>query len=69
MNKSFGDYRKKMYASVNLSKSKLLSNTERDKLLITIQALEDFRKESYQLYKQVINSRTTKSDVNDKVEI
>lgn len=53
--KNFVDYRKSIYASINgtkgnlikLSKSKLLSNTEKEKLDKVIEAIEDLRKEYY----------------------
>ena len=53
--KKFVDYRKSIYASINgtkgnlikLSKSKLLSNTEKEKLDKVIEAIEDLRKEYY----------------------
>ena len=55
MEKSFVDYRKQIYASINgtkgnlkkLSKSKLLSKDEKEKLDKVIDALEDFRVEYY----------------------
>lgn len=53
--KKFVDYRKSIYAFINgtkgnlikLSKSKLLSNTEKEKLDKVIEAIEDLRKEYY----------------------
>ena len=53
--KTFTDYRKQIYASINgtkgslikLSKSKLLSKEEKNKLDIVINNLEDLRLEYY----------------------
>lgn len=53
--KIFIDYRKRIYASINgtkgnlikLSKSKFLSNTEKEKLSKVIEAIEELRKEYY----------------------
>lgn len=55
MEKTFVDYRKHIYASINgtkgnltkLSKSKLLSKGEKEKLDKVIEALEDLRVEYY----------------------
>ena len=55
MEKTFVDYRKQIYASINgtkgnltkLSKSKLLSKDEKEKLDKVIEALEDLRVEYY----------------------
>ena len=66
MKKTFVDYRKQIYASINgtkgnlikLSKSKLLSEGESEKLKKVIEALEDLRSEYY-------NNRGSKSTENE----
>ena len=64
MEKTFVDYRRQIYASINgtkgnlvkLSKSRLLSKAEKEKLAKVIEALEDLRVEYY-------NNRGSKNEV------
>ena len=64
MEKTFVDYRRQIYASINgtkgnlvkLSKSRLLSKAEKEKLVKVIEALEDLRVEYY-------NNRGSKNEV------
>lgn len=70
MEKKFVDHRKHIYASINgtkgslikLSKSKLLSNNEKEKLNRVIEALEDLRVEYY-------NNRGYKNDAQQREDI
>lgn len=68
MQKTFTDYRKHIYASINgtkgnlvkLSKSNLLSKQEKDKLYNVISSLEDLRIEYY-------NNRGSKIKKNENI--